>query len=67
MTVIWPLHAGFGITAPSVCNHTIKRQAHDLSKQLADLVFSEFVFGGEVEDLWEGGLVFGLEVFGCDV
>jgi hypothetical protein len=48
MTVIWSLNASIGIIALSIRNHAIKWQAHNLSKQLAYLIFRVFILGGEL-------------------
>lgn len=48
MTIIRPLHTGIRVVALAIRYHAIKRQPHDLRKQLADLVFRELVFRGEL-------------------
>lgn len=57
MAVIWSLYASFGIIALRVRDHSIQGGTHDLSKELADLVLGVLVFGGELQDLGESGLV----------
>jgi hypothetical protein len=48
MAIIRSLHTSLRIIALSIRLHTIQRQAHNLRKQLADLVFRELVFGREL-------------------
>jgi len=67
MAVIWSLNAGIWIIAFCVCLHTIQGQAHDLCKQLADLIFCVVVFGRELEYGRQSRFVFSLEVFNGDV
>ena len=54
MAIIRPLHSCPGIVALGIRFHAIQRQAHDFAEQLADLVFRELVFGGELKDGREG-------------
>jgi hypothetical protein len=56
MTIIRSLHASLGIITLCICNHLIEGRAHDIGKKLADLVFREPVFGGEMKDFGEAGL-----------
>lgn len=67
MTIIRPLHTRTRIIALCIRNHSLKRQPHDLRKDLADLVFSHLVFRGELEDGRQAGFVVCCEKFGCDI
>ena len=66
MAVIWPLHGSLRTITLSTSHHAIQRQPHNLCKQLADLVFRELDFGGELQDCKKGFWIFCVEEFRCE-
>ena len=67
MTVIGSLHTGLGVVALRVRFNVIGVEAHDLSKEAANLVLGVFVLARELQYTRQRGLVLGLEVLGCNV